>query len=106
MFGFVSSEAGGEQILRDMTTKEVVGGVNIPKLSQLLRFCEGCVEEKMNRKPFNPVKELRSTRRLEHIHSDVCGPMSVESISRQKYFVTFIDDYSRILCCLLSASEV
>ncbi len=58
----------GERILRDMTTKEVVGGVNIPKLSQL-RFSEGCVEGKMNRKPFYPVKELRSTRRLERIHS-------------------------------------
>ncbi len=75
-------------MLRDMTTKEMVDGVNIPKLSQL-RFCEGCVEGKMNRKPFYPVKEIHSTRRLERIH------MSVESISQQKYFVTFINDYSR-----------
>jgi hypothetical protein len=29
------------------------------------------------------------------IHSDVCGPMSVESVSGFKYFVLFIDDYSR-----------
>jgi len=31
------------------------------------------------------------------VHSDVCGPMSTESIGGKKYFVTFIDDYSR--CC-------
>ena len=34
---------------------------------------------------------------MELIHNDVCGSMSVESIVGSKYFVTFIDDYSR--CC-------
>jgi len=29
------------------------------------------------------------------VHSDVCGPMQTESIGGSKYFVTFIDDYSR-----------
>ena len=29
------------------------------------------------------------------IHSDVCGPMKTESIGGAKYFLTFIDDYSR-----------
>ncbi len=87
------------------TTKEMVGGVNIPKLSQL-QFCEGYVEGKINRKPFYPVKEIRSTRRLERTHSDVCGPMSAESISRQKYFVMLMDDYSRTCAAYFSASEV
>jgi hypothetical protein len=32
---------------------------------------------------------------LDLIHSDVCGPMSVESVSDFKYFVMFIDDYSK-----------
>ena len=86
----------GEQQLREMVVKEIVKGVKIPKSSQLL-FCEGCVEGKMKRKPFQSVGEIRSTRRLERIHSDVCGSMPVESIGRKRYFVTFIDDYSR--CC-------
>ena len=48
--------------------------------------------------PIEPVKEGgRSTRRVELIHSDVCGPMQTESMSGNKYFVTFVDEYSR--CC-------
>jgi hypothetical protein len=41
------------------------------------------------------VGEIKSTRRLELIHSDVAGPMKTESFGGAKYFVTFIDDYSR-----------
>ena len=32
---------------------------------------------------------------LDLVHFDVCGHMSVDSISGNSYFVTFIDDYSR-----------
>ncbi len=39
--------------------------------------------------------EIRSTRRLERIHSDVCGPMATASTGGSKYFIPFIDDYSR-----------
>ena len=34
---------------------------------------------------------------LEVIYSDVCGPIQVDSIGGNKYFVTFIDDFSRKL---------
>lgn len=29
------------------------------------------------------------------VHSDVCGPMSVASLGGARYFVTFVDDYTR-----------
>ena len=38
--------------------------------------------------------EIRS---MQLVHSDVCGPMRTQSIGGAKYFVTFIDDYTR--CC-------
>lgn len=34
---------------------------------------------------------------LELVHSDVCGPFRVNSLGGCRYFVTFIDDYSRKL---------
>ena len=32
---------------------------------------------------------------MEIIHTDVCGPMSVEARGRYRYFLTFTDDLSR-----------
>ena len=49
----------------------------------------------MAAKPFEPVGEVRATRRLQVVHSDVCGPVSPQSTGGSKYFVTFTDDYSR-----------
>ena len=41
------------------------------------------------------MREIRSTRRLQLVHSDVCSSMQTESIGGAKYFVTFIDEYPR-----------
>lgn len=45
---------------------------------------------------------------MELVHSDVCGPFSQRSFSGARYFVSFIDDYSRKLFvyALKSKSEV
>ena len=51
----------------------------------------------MKRKPLKSVGEIRSKRKFQLIHSDVCGPMPTDSIGGNKYFVTFVDDFSR--CC-------
>ena len=81
------------QHFKEAIQKKSVNGVKIQKTAKL-SFCEGCVEGKMHRQPFKPVGEIRSIRKLQLVHSDVCGPMSTESIGGRKYFVTFIDDYS------------
>ena len=89
-----------------LNQKELATGVKFPKAAEL-SFCKGCVEGKMHRKPFKPLGEICSTQKLQLIHSDVCGPMSMESIGGQKYFVTFIDDYIlKVLCCVLPEAQV
>lgn len=37
----------------------------------------------------------QSKKKLELIHSDVCGPLHVKLIGECRYFVTFIDNYPR-----------
>ena len=46
-------------------------------------------------KPLEPVEEVWATRRLQTVHSDVCGPITPQSTGGSKYFVTFTDEYSR-----------
>jgi transposase InsO family protein len=40
-------------------------------------------------------KENRASVNLERVHTDVCGPFSVSSIAKHKYYVIFVDDFSR-----------
>ena len=56
--------------------------------------CEPCLMGMMTKTPFSRTME-RSTDLLEIIHTDVCGPMSVEPRGGYRYFLTFTDDLSR-----------
>ena len=48
---------------------------------------------KMTKTPFSGSME-RANDLLEIIHTDVCGPMSVEAHGEYRYFLTFTDDLS------------
>lgn len=56
--------------------------------------CETCVTGKQARFPFRTSK-YRASEPLELVHSDICGPMETPSLGGNKYFLTFIDDFSR-----------
>ena len=81
------------QVLSKIVKTEVVKGVKVK--DEEPNFCEACVMGKMARQPFKATGDIRSKRKLQLVHSDVCGPMDVESFSGKKYFVTFIDNFTR-----------
>lgn len=56
--------------------------------------CETCLKCKASQLPYS-LSTTRATRRLELIHSDLCGPISTPSYGGARYFATFVDDYSR-----------
>ena len=56
--------------------------------------CEPCLIGKMTKTLFFGTME-RANDLLEIIHTDVCGPMSVEARGGYRYFLTFTDDLSR-----------
>ena len=58
-------------------------------------FCEGCAKGKQTRSTPKPLGEIRVSRRLECIHSDVCGPVNVPSLTGKRYVITFTDDLTR-----------
>lgn len=55
--------------------------------------CESCILGKQTREPFAS-SETKSESILDLVHTDVCGPLPVESLNGNKYFITFLDDYS------------
>lgn len=69
--------------------------------------CIACVLGKQTRLKFNTSKS-RTTRRLELVHSDLCGPMSEPSWGGAWYVLTFTDDFSRksFVFLLRSKAEV
>lgn len=86
-----------KQQLNTLVDRNLASGIKLSTTSEL-SFCEGCVEGKMQRKPFKSLTHKQSKRKLELIHSDVCGPFQAESIGGSRYFLTFIDDYTRCVC--------
>ncbi|KRY14711.1 Retrovirus-related Pol polyprotein from transposon TNT 1-94 [Trichinella patagoniensis] len=57
--------------------------------------CVTCLKEKQCRLPFPKSATKRSEEVLELVHSDICGPMQVASVGGARYFLSFIDDFSR-----------
>lgn len=53
-------------------------------------------------------ENTRSSRILELIHSDVCEPMPTTAYDSSRYFVIFMDDFSRtsMVYCIQRKSEV
>ena len=69
----------------------------LPEIDIPIEVCEECVQAKQHKNNFSKDAGSRLKAILEVIYSDVCGPIQVDSIGGNKYFVTFIDDFSRKL---------
>ena len=81
--------------VNQLKNKEMVDGMNYDADTQSQKECEACVLGKMEKKPFHKQSQHRASRPYEIVHSDVCGPMQVESKGGSKYMLTFTDDFSR-----------
>jgi len=60
-----------------------------------LGFCEHCVFGKLHRNKF-PTAIHRTKGTLDYIHADCWGPSRVESYGGHRYFLSLIEDYSRM----------
>ena len=56
--------------------------------------CKGCTLGKFVKTTFHEKDSCASTI-LERIHTYVCGPFSVASTEKHRYYVIFVDDFSR-----------
>ncbi|KXJ70180.1 hypothetical protein RP20_CCG024584 [Aedes albopictus] len=96
-----------EEAIQKMVRDDLATGVKIRKCN-VNHDCECCMEGKMTRLPFPKQTGAQSTRMLELIHTDVCGPMNTVTPGGARYFMTIIDDFTRfcVVYFLEKKSEV
>lgn len=57
--------------------------------------CEPCILAKHHKSKFPKISQSRAVAPLQMVHSEICDPVSTTSLGGGRYFVNFIDDYSR-----------
>ena len=77
----------------DLHRHELVQGMHL-KAHPHMGICEYCALGKHHRLPFHTSTSTHSHAVLDLIHTDICGPFPT-SKSQYRYFITFIDDFSR-----------
>ena len=81
--------------IRSMASKRTAKGLDLEGTEGLMQNCQGCILRKSHRSAIPKASTSKSSRLLELVHSDVNGPMETPSLGGSKYFVTFIDDFSK-----------
>lgn len=93
----------GVDRIKSAVKKSLVTGME--EINGELDHCKGCIKGKMVKAPFPEKDAISSQNVLDLVHTDVCGPFSTKSAGGAKYFVTFIDDFSRMRALFPLASK-
>lgn len=76
-----------------MKKNQIVEG--FPDLEEELSICVACQYGKQTRLPFPKKVAWKSTQKLQLVHTDVGGPQKTPSLKGSKYYIAFIDDFTR-----------
>ena len=79
--------------IQRMANHEAVNG--LPQLHFSRQICTSCQLGKHARTKMPKETTFHASKILQLVHSDVCGPFRTNSLGGARYFVTFIDDYSK-----------
>ncbi|KAE8681218.1 Indole-3-acetic acid inducible 11, putative isoform 1 [Hibiscus syriacus] len=79
-----------ERGMAELHKRNLLHGVKSCKLD----FCKYCVLGKQTKVCFKTAKHTTQGI-LDYVHSDVWGPSTTSSLGGSRYYVTFIDDFSR-----------
>lgn len=82
------------EAIQRVVREDLATGVAIRKCD-IHRSCECCAQGKLPRQPFPKKATQQSSKVLDLVHSDICGPMNTTSPGGSRYFLTIIDDFSR-----------
>jgi hypothetical protein len=71
--------------------------VGMPSIKIPEQACSTYLFGKQSRIAFNSSLPMRATQVLNVAHSNVCGPMDVSTYGGNRYFITFVDEFSRMM---------
>ena len=85
-----------EAIKTVQTQNPPLTGIRLDNSPPPHETCQGCVAGKAKRRQFksSQTRRTQSSQPIEHIHSDLMGPMEVTSIGGQCFVCVFTCDYS------------
>ena len=91
-------------LLNKLVSKDLVIGLPSIKFNDD-KVCDACARGKQVRTSFKLKNKVSTTRPLEILHVDLCGPMRVMSRGGKRYVLVIVDDYSRFTWTLFLATK-
>ena len=88
----------GYDALAKLVRGGLVAGIDVPAdafSAAKVAACEPCIMAKQHRQPFGS-SASKSTKPLQLVHMDVCGPLQEPSLGGSRYLATFLDDYTKL----------
>ena len=92
------------KLVKDIILKQLITGIGVKLKQALDPICEPCLSGKMNANPF-PSSTTHVSKPLELIHTDLHRPFKVHTMSGYRYWITFIDNYTRFHIIILKSKD-
>ena len=86
-------------LLNKLVSKDLVIGLPTIKINDG-KVCDACAKGKQVKNSFKSKRFVSTSKPLELLHIDLCGPMRIMSRGGKRYVCVIVDDYS----CLLYTS--
>ena len=84
-------------ITKRLVTQGFMTGVHLVSTSDTEFFCKSCVYTKATRKSIPKTCKGEHAKKFgEEVHSDLWGPAPIETKGGRRYYITFVDDYTRL----------
>jgi hypothetical protein len=97
-FGHLHFEA-----LKRLSVKGMVRG--LPSFDHVEQFCDVCILTKQRRLPFSQQLSFRAKERLELMHEDLCGLVTLATPAGRCYFLLLVDDLSCYMWVVVLGSK-
>jgi hypothetical protein len=89
--------------LRRLDEEEMVRG--LPQIEHVDQVCDSCLARKQKCAMFPSTSKFRVEKKLELVHEDLCGPVSLATPGGKRYFFLLVDDVSCYMWLILLATK-